>query len=168
MSQGPADAWTAPAEFISYVERRLRPLEEAGRRLTGDDVQSDRIAREMLCLVAVRWGRLRRADARHGDLAGTAADGYLAVLYQDQVAEFGGHDRIRLELDAAVPSRRRSASSGMLRPVDEASLIWDRARAIIRRRLLVAAGIGGFALLVALCRPGGDRSESLSGLTSRM
>src|SRR5215207_1835423 len=114
----------APPDFVSYVERRLPPLDATAHRLTGDEHQADRMARELLAMVALRWRRLDRGDKKDGLTPGASADVYLTRLFRQEAGEFG-YPQMSLNLSAPVPSRRRSALAGALRPVDEASLIWD-------------------------------------------
>ncbi|WP_117208321.1 hypothetical protein [Allorhizocola rhizosphaerae] len=149
----------APAEFVSYVDRRLRPLEAAALRLTDDEVQAERIARDLLTLVALRWWWLTRSDARRELSAGTSADFYLTKRFQQEADEFG-YPRMILNLDAAVTGRRRPTFIGPLPISDEAAYIWETARQRLRRRLLIAAAIAGVVTVAAVCRRGGSQAQS--------
>lgn len=140
-----------PPDFVSYVERCLPALDSAAHRLTGDDVQAERLARELLTLVAVRWSRLRRGDAKQSLSEGQSADEYLVKLFCQEADELG-YPQMMLRLDAVVPTRRRSGLMASLRPIDEAELIWERARRTVRRRLLLAGVAGGILALVAICQ----------------
>ncbi|GIH11326.1 hypothetical protein Rhe02_93930 [Rhizocola hellebori] len=145
------DPSQAPPDFVSYVERRLPPLDAAAHRLTGDEQQAERMARELLAMVALRWRRLDRGDRKSELAAGASADVYLTRLFRQEAGEFG-YPQMSLNLSAPVPVRRRSALAGALRPVDEASLIWEAARRAIRRRLILAGVAGGVLGLAALCQ----------------
>ncbi|GHJ46322.1 hypothetical protein Cs7R123_36640 [Catellatospora sp. TT07R-123] len=149
----PRDPWAVPADFTAWVERRLRPLERGTRQLEGEDQAAQSMARELLTVVAARWPRLRRADTRHGDPAGTAADRYLQQLFAREAADAGLRDAIRLDLDRPVPVPRDQPSyARTLTMADEAALLWERAKTTSRRRVLIGAGLGGFALVAAVCR----------------
>ncbi len=147
------DPSEAPPEFVSYVERRLPALEAAAHRLTGDDQQAQRLGRELLAMVALRWRRLARADEREGQPVGAAADVYLVRLFRQEAGEFG-YPQMALNFSVPAVSRRRSALAGALRPADEAGLIWEAARGAIRRRFVIAAVAGGVLGLVAVCQRG--------------
>src|SRR5688572_11192644 len=101
------DPSQAPPDFVSYIERRLPALDATAHRLTGDEQQADRMARELLAMVALRWRRLSRGDDKHSLAAGTSADIYLTRLFRQEAGEFG-YPHMSLNLAAAVPSRRRS------------------------------------------------------------
>ncbi|HEX6681809.1 MAG TPA: hypothetical protein VF062_03400 [Candidatus Limnocylindrales bacterium] len=148
------DRSAAPPEFVSYVDRRLRALEAAASRLTGDDAHAERLAGEMLTLVALRWRRLTRSDTRHELVAGTSADLYVTQLFQQEAAELG-YPRVILNLEKAPQERRRTLRAGQLPAEDEAALLWEGARGKTRRRLLIAGGAGAVLAVVALCRGGG-------------
>ena len=60
------DPSQAPPEFVSYVEKRLPALDATAHRLTGDDQHAERMARELLAMVALRWRRFGRHDAGSG------------------------------------------------------------------------------------------------------
>lgn len=147
-----------PAEFVSYVDRRLRPLESAALRLTGDEAQAERMARDLMILAALRWGRLTKADARHELPVGASADVYVTRLFHQEATELG-YPQMVLNLESAPPSRRRSLLAGQLPADEEAALLWEGARRKLRRRLLIGAGAGAVLALVALCRRGGDDSN---------
>lgn len=148
-----------PPEFVSYVDKRLHALESAALRLTGDEIQAERIARELMTLTALRWQRLARADARHGLDSGQSADAHLMKLFRQEADDFG-YPQTVLNLHAAVPGRRRSALAGNLSAIDEATILWEAARRRLRRRLLIAVGVGGVIAVAALCRRGGSDAES--------
>ncbi len=141
----------APPEFVSYVEKRLPVLDATAHRLTGDDQQAERMARELLAMVALRWRRLRRHDAGGGLAQGSSADTYLIRLFRQEAGELG-YPQMGLNLAAPVPVRRRSTLANALRPADEATLIWEAARHTVRRRVLLAAGAGAVLGLVAFCQ----------------
>lgn len=141
-----------PADFTAWVERRLRPLERGTRLLEGEDQAAQSMARELLTVVASRWSGLRRADTRHGDPAGTAADRYLQRLFGREAADAGLRDAIRLDLDRPVLQARQPSYAKTLTVADEAALLWERAKSTSRRRVLIGAGLGGFALVAAACR----------------
>lgn len=149
----------APAEFVSYIDRRLPALESAAIRLTGDEVQADRLARELLTLVALRWPRLIRADAKQDLPTGASADVYLSKLFQLEADDFG-YPRMILNLDGPGPMRRRSALSGTRAAHDEAAYIWQTARQKLRRRLLIAGAVGGVVAIAAVCRRGGSKPQA--------
>ncbi|HCT80972.1 MAG TPA: hypothetical protein DGT23_31285 [Micromonosporaceae bacterium] len=158
-------AQAPPLDFVSYVERRLPALDSATHRLTGDDIQAERLARELLTLVAVRWGRLRRSDAKQSLPEGQSADGYLGKLFRQEADELG-YPQMMLRLDAVLPTRRRPGPMEGLRPAEEAELIWERGRRTVRRRLLLAGVAGGILALVAICqRRGGSSSQPESEST---
>ncbi|MDI1460075.1 hypothetical protein QEZ54_03760 [Catellatospora sp. KI3] len=149
----PRDPWAVPADFTAWVERRLRPLERGARLLEGEEQAGQSMARELLTVVAARWPRLRRTDTRRGEPAGTAADRYLRQLFDREAADAGVRD-IRLDLDRAlpVPELPQPSYAKTLTVGDEAALLWERAKSTSRRRLLIGAGLVGFALVAALCR----------------
>src|SRR5215207_5055397 len=124
------DPSQAPPEFLSYVERRLPVLDSTAHRLTGDDQQAERLARELLSMVALRWPRLLRSDRKHGLASGESADVYLTRLFRHEAGEFG-YPKMSLDLSAPAQSRQRSALAGALRAADEADLIWEAARRTI-------------------------------------
>lgn len=142
------DPSSAPAEFVSYVERRRPALEAAAHRLAADDMQAQRMAGELLAMVALRWRRISRAGEPWA-----AADAYLTRLFQQEAGEFG-YPQMALNLEAPVPSRRRPVLAGTLSPADEAALIWEAARGVVRRRVAIALVAGGVLGLAALCRRG--------------
>ncbi len=150
---------SAPAEFVSYVERRLRPLEGAALRLTGDEVQAERIARDLLTLVALRWRGLARADARRQLQSGRSADVYLTKLFEQESDEFG-YPRMILNLDETWMGRRRSTLTRALPLAEEAGYLWEGARRRLRRRILIAAALGGVITVAAVCRTSGSKSQS--------
>jgi len=152
------DQSATPAEFVSYVDRRLRPLEMAALRLTGDEAQAERMARELMTLAALRWGRMARADARHELPAGASADVYVTKLFHQEAAELG-YPQMVLNLENVPVSRRRTRLAGQLPVDEEAALLWDGARRRLRRRLVIGAGAGAILALLALCRRGGDESN---------
>jgi hypothetical protein len=146
------DLSEAPPDFVSYVDGRLPTLESAAHRLSGDDLQAERLSQDLLTLVALRWSRLRRADAKDALEPGESADLYLTRLFRQEILDQGA-PQVQLRLDIPVP-RRRLHHSGRLSPADEAALIWERARRTIRRRLLIAAAGGGLLAVIALCQRG--------------
>jgi len=148
----------APSEFVSYVDRRLRPLESAALRLTGDEALAERLARELMTLTALRWGRLAKADARHELPPGESADVYITKLFHQEAAELG-YPRTVLNLESVPVGRRRPVLAGQLPAAEEATLLWSGARRKLRRRLLIGAGAGAILALAALCRRGGDSSD---------
>lgn len=149
---------TAPHEFVSYVDKRLRALEGAALRLTGDEVPAARIAREFMTIVALRWRSHARHDQRHGLVPGTSADMHLAKLLRQEAADYG-YPQMSLNLDAAVPMGRHSALTGNLPVVYEAGLIWDAARGRLRRRIIIAAAVGAVVAIGALSSRGGGGSD---------
>jgi hypothetical protein len=152
----------APPDFVSYVDGRLPVVESAAQRLSGDDLQAERLAQDLLTLVALRWRRLAKADAKNTLEPGDSADLYLTRLFRQEAFDQGA-PQVPLRLDVPVPLRRRHRG-GRLSLADEAGLIWERARRTIRRRLLIAAGAGGLLAVVALCqRGGGGETASSSG-----
>jgi hypothetical protein len=153
------DQSEVPAEFVSYVDGRLPALEAAAHRLTGDDLQAERLCQDLLTLVALRWRRLSRADTQDGVEPGESADVYLTRLFRQEAFDQGAQ-QVPLRLDVPVPRRRYRA--GRLTPTDEAGLIWERARRTIRRRLLIGAGAAGVLAVIAVCQrgKGGDTASS--------
>lgn len=149
---------SAPPEFVSYVDRRLRVLESAALRLTGDDLQSERLARELMTLVALRWPRLSRSDSRHELASGESADAYLVKLLHQEASEYG-YPRMVVNLDATLPNRRRSTLGGVMPAQEEADFLWEVARRKVRRRLLIATAAGGVVTVAALCHRGGSRDD---------
>lgn len=146
-----------PPGFSSYVDARLRLLEAAAHRLTTDEPHAERMARELLTLLALRWRRLGRADAAHELAAGTSADAYLLQLFGQEAAELG-YPGAQLNLQAHVASQPRPALAGRLSATEEADLIWEAARGRVRRRLLAAGAAAAALTVVALCRRGsGDQ-----------
>jgi len=159
------DQWVAPPEFVSYVDKRLRALEAAALRLTGDEAQAERMAGELMTLAALRWGRLSKADTRHDLAAGTSADVYITKLFHQEASEFG-YPRVLLNLENAPVGRRRALLAGQLPAEEEAALLWDAARRKLRRRLLIAAGAGAVVAVIALCRRGGATEQQPQGETT--
>src|SRR5918998_6949681 len=96
------DQSAPPAEFVSYVDRRLRSLEGAATRLTGDEAQAERMARELMTLTALRWGRFAKEDAKHELPPGASADVYVTKLFHQEAAELG-YPRMVLNLES-VPA----------------------------------------------------------------
>lgn len=142
-----------PADFVSYVERRLRPLEYAARQLTDDDAQSGALARELLSLVAMRWPRPRGGAGPDPARAGAAADRQLHRLFAREVADAAPYHRVRLDLDRMPPPVRRPGHAPTLSAAEEAAAeapgLWARGRAVSRRRLLTAGAVGVVALTAA-------------------
>jgi hypothetical protein len=145
------DAPAVPPDFVSYVERRLPLLEGAALRLTGQEAQADRLSREMLTLVALRWGRLTRADVKHELELSATADAYLSKLFQQEADELS-YPQAALRLDLPASSRRRAGSAPRMQIAEEAEVIWLRARATIKRRWILGAIGLGTAGLLALCQ----------------
>jgi hypothetical protein len=159
------DRSEAPADFVSYVDGRHPALESAAHRLTGDDVQTERLCQDLLTLVALRWRRLSRADAQGGLEAGESADVFLARLFRQEVFDQGAPE-IPLRLDIPVPRRR--IRTGRLTPADEAGLIWERARRTIRRRLLIGGSAAAVLAVIAVCQRGrGSDTASTDNADSR-
>lgn len=151
------DQSAAPEEFVSYVDRRVRPLESAAIRLTGDEAQAERMARELLTLTALRWARLAKEDAKHSLSPGASADVYVTKLFDQEAGELG-YPRMVLNLESVPEGRRRTLLAGQLPAAEEAALLWEAARRRLRRRLLIGAGAGAILALVAFCRRGGESS----------
>lgn len=145
------DAPAVPPDFVSYVERRLPVLEGAALRLTGQEAQADRLSREMLTLVALRWGRLKRADVKHELDLSASADIYLSKLFQQEAEELS-YPQAELRLDAPANYRRRQSPVPRMQVAEEAEVIWLRARATIKRRWILAAIGVGTAGLLAFCQ----------------
>ena len=150
---------TAPPEFVSYVGRRLRALEHAASRLTGDDLQAERVARELMTLVALRWHWSAKADARHGRPTGRTADMQLTKLFRQEAHEYR-YPEVVLDLDETVTVARRSTLAEVLPAADDAELIWEAGRRRLRRRLVILAAAGGVGAVAALCRRGRSGAQS--------
>lgn len=135
-----------PADFAEYVVRRLPPLEHAARQLHGDGAAAEALARELLGLVALHWPRLRAGDAEYHAEPGAAADRYLHRLFEREVRDAAPPYPVRLHLDRTPPPHR---GGGTADPADEAAVLWARGRGTLRRRLLLAGGVAGAALVAA-------------------
>ncbi|BCJ71377.1 hypothetical protein CS0771_09210 [Catellatospora sp. IY07-71] len=145
-----------PADFVEYATRRLPPLAHAARQLHGDDASAEALARELLVLVALRWTRLRAADEEYHAEPGAAADRYLHRLFEREVRDAAPRHRVRLDLDRAPAERWDDLAAD---PADEAAALWTRGRALVRRRLLLAGGIAGAALVATGIREWSRRGE---------
>ncbi|WP_026208282.1 SigE family RNA polymerase sigma factor [Catelliglobosispora koreensis] len=153
------DTPAVPPDFVSYVERRLPALEGAALRLTGQEAQAERLAREMLGLVALRWSRLTRADVKRGLEPTASADAYLLRLFRQEAEELA-FPQTELRLDG-TGIRRRATALPRMRTSDEAEVIWGGARRTIKRRWILAAIAAGTAGVLALCQ-GRDREPEAS------
>jgi hypothetical protein len=147
-----------PPDFVSYVERRLPVIEAATLRLTGQEGQSERLARDLLTLVAMRWDRLRRTDVKHGLTPPASADAYLTGLFQQEASELG-YPQAKVNFDLPVASRRRPGLLERMSAADEAELLWRGARGTIRRRLIIGAGVVGLLGVLAMCQNADDDTD---------
>jgi hypothetical protein len=157
------DPFAPPAEFCSYVETRLPSLVTSTRRYIGNERFADQLARDLLASVAVRWpwytrslpgtSRLRRADGRD---AAIAADRFLRRAFRESVRDVSDtQQEITLSLDPATEYPDTSAGSmltGRLSFAEEARLLWEQSALTVRRRTLIAGGLGLMGMLLVVSR----------------
>jgi hypothetical protein len=169
----------APPEYIAFVARHLDPLRRDAARVVGDD-GADRLYPDVLTDVAARWNWLELSRTRLGRPG--AADSYLRAALarrserwqtrweSDDTAEpLSVSDIQVLRPDRPPPpltlgARPRSSAAVRqarflkvpprpeVNPLVEATIAWWHAYEAHRRRLLIAALVVVFVLVLAALR----------------